>query len=431
MGSVFKRGDSKFWWVAFKDLDGKWRNVSSEETDEQQAKRFLKILERKVQAEFEAGITIDSGPMTVARYAERWIADRKKRGISSANDDETRLSHAIPMIGSLKLDEVRPKHIRDLVRDLMSATKKDEETGAKVARFAPRTIRHIYGVTRVMFNDAVADELLDISPCVLRERRRELPKKQDADPAWRKSAIYSRTEVERLISEPSLLLVRRVLYGSLFLTGMRISELVARRWRDYDAVVGPLGKLHVHSAYVLKIKREKPTKTGVTREVPVHPTLAKLWAAWRLHGWREWMGRDPEDNDLIIPSQMLPRANRVRFEGFFSSTVAWEWLRKDCAELGFAPRRVHDTRRTFISIGRADGASKDLLTWVSHGAEGDQVGDYTTFPWPELCAEVAKLRIQMLEGKLLSLTADEKRAGFRAGKPAQLSTVFLRHQKTE
>jgi len=47
------------------------------------------------------------------------------------------------------------------------------------------------------------------------------------------------------------------------------------------------------------------------------------------------------------------------------------------------------------------GARKDLLRWVTHGPEGDKVSLYTTLPWPALCDEVTKLRIELREGRLL------------------------------
>lgn len=406
MSSIYRRKDSKFWWASFKPLGSEtFRNISTEQTDEKAARRWLRDLERRMQAERDAGVTADSGPMTVARYSAKWLADRRENEVSSVHDDETRLNHALPHIGHMKLDEVRARHIRDMIKALKKLKRTNPKTGKTEARFANRTIRHIYGIVRVMFNDAIADELIDATPCVLRSRNKkdQLPPKQDRDPRWRGLAVYSRQEVERLISAPEIPLVRRVLYAFLFLTGMRISELVARRWCDYDPERGPLGWLHIHSAYVLKLKREKDTKTGVTREIPVHPTLAAVLAEWRLHGWRAWMGRDPQLGDLILPSQMLPRKNRVRMEGFFSSTVSWEWLTKDCKTLGLRHRRQHDTRRTFVSIGIADTGHKALIKWISHGAEADQVGQYTTFGWDELCEAVAKIRIRLLEGKVVPL----------------------------
>jgi hypothetical protein len=48
-----------------------------------------------------------------------------------------------------------------------------------------------------------------------------------------------------------------------------------------------------------------------------------------------------------------------------------------------------------------DGARRDLLETVTHGPRGDIVSVYTTFPWPALCEEVAKLRLELREGVVL------------------------------
>ena len=46
------------------------------------------------------------------------------------------------MIGDLSMEEVRPRHLRDLIRHLRSSTK-----------LAPRSVRHIYGALHVMFRE--------------------------------------------------------------------------------------------------------------------------------------------------------------------------------------------------------------------------------------------------------------------------------------
>jgi hypothetical protein len=43
------------------------------------------------------------------------------------------------------------------------------------------------------------------------------------------------------------------------------------------------------------------TKTGRTRFMPVHPTLATMLAEWRLVGWPAIFGRTPNPDDLICP----------------------------------------------------------------------------------------------------------------------------------
>ena len=52
----------------------------------------------------------------------------------------------------------------------------------------------------------------------------------DKDPEWRSTAVFTREEVEPLLSDTRLPEDRRVLYAFLFLTVMRIGEAVALRW---------------------------------------------------------------------------------------------------------------------------------------------------------------------------------------------------------
>jgi hypothetical protein len=68
---------------------------------------------------------------------------------------------------------------------------------------------------------------------------------------------------------------------------------------------------------------------------------------------------------------------------------------QDMVRLGLRTRRQHDLRRTFISFCLGDGASKDILRWITHAPEGDVIDDYTTLVWKPLCREVAKLQIRL------------------------------------
>ncbi|MBI2377282.1 MAG: hypothetical protein HYV07_24995 [Deltaproteobacteria bacterium] len=113
----------------------------------------------------------------MARHSERWLADRKVSGIRSVRDEETRMAHALPHLGEIPIETVRPHHIRDLVRALKKGT------------LAPRTVRHVYGLLHTMFRDAQVEELVDSNPCVL--RKGELPKMRDKDPTWRAGAVFA------------------------------------------------------------------------------------------------------------------------------------------------------------------------------------------------------------------------------------------------
>ena len=262
MGYVYKRGNSL--WIGYHDAKGKLHQVSTglEVGDEKKARQVLQRIEARIQAGIELG-EAESGPLTVARYAARWIEERKARGISAAHDDGTRLRlHVLPTIGELPLEEIRPKHIRDLIKHLRQST-----------TLAPRSVRHVYGVLHVMFRDATVDELIPTNPCIL--KRSDLPKLIDKDPTWRAGAVFTRSELELLLSDDRIPWDRRMMYALMGLAGLRFGEAAALRWRCYDPSLEPLGRLHIVTSYSTRARREKATKTEQPRLVPVHPVLAK------------------------------------------------------------------------------------------------------------------------------------------------------------
>ncbi|ATB47176.1 tyrosine-type recombinase/integrase [Corallococcus macrosporus] len=125
----------------------------------------------------------------------------------------------------------------------------------------------------------------------------------DKNHKGRSTAVFTREEVETLLSDTGLPKDRRDLYALLFLTGMRIGEAVALRWNAWDASAQPLGRLRVSRAFHRKQRREKGVKTERSREVPVHPVLARVLDAWRQEGWKRKQGRPPTADDLGVPSR--------------------------------------------------------------------------------------------------------------------------------
>lgn len=383
MGSVYQRKDSRLFWIAYLDHDGRRILKSAKTTDYQKAARLLEVVERRIAAEKAAGVV--TGPLTFKRFAETWLKRRFDSGLISARVDRHRLHNAYPVLGSLELKEIRPHHLKELMRHLERAKKP----------LAPRTRFFIYMAVSLVMSDAVADELIPSNPCVLKRRRGELPAIEDRDPAWRATAIFTRDEVERLISTPELPLWRRTFYALLFLTGMRVGEAVIRRWRDYDTATEPLGQLSVHSHWDITSKRElAATKTGVSRQVPVHPTLAAMLAEWRLRGWAEHMGRKPKDEDFICTSERGCLIN---------PTFSLKQFHRDLDALGMRRRRQHDARRTFISLAQVDGADRFKLKVITHGQPKTVMDLYTTLPWPSLCEQVSLLKIQRRRGVATAL----------------------------
>ncbi|MFH0899468.1 MAG: hypothetical protein V2A73_02440 [Pseudomonadota bacterium] len=392
MGSVYPR--RRRWWIKYRKPDGRWQSAATEYCvdrpgDKEKARKTLELVEERI----EAGAPFDEGtcgPVTVARYSPRWLEKRKELGISDWQNDESRLRiHILPALGEMAIDKVRARHVADFVHALRTS---------KARKLAQRTVLNVYSVLKALFRDATIDGLVERSPCILSHHH--LGESIDADPEWRDSAIYSRDELETLISSEKIPLDRRVFYALQGLAGLRHGEAAGLCWRHYEPTKQPLGRLLIRRSY------DHPyTKTKKGRDVPVHPTLAAMLAEWKLGGWATVMGRQPIPDDLIVPlppdEWELPGRGKAnpRRGGMRSKCDSYKRLCRDQVALGLRHRRGHDFRRTMISLARNDGANKDILAWATHGrSRAATIDEYTTFEWATVCGEVGKLRIGRQQG---------------------------------
>lgn len=336
-----------------------------------------------------------SSGLLVETYAARWVAGRRKSGVATIENERQRLDdYVLPVIGKRPLAEVSRKEIKALMAKV--AEEPSKHTGKP---HKPRTVHRIYEAMRTMFNDAVLDEVLVVSQCTLRIKRGELPPKQDGDPLWRAQALFTRDEVETLLSDERVPHQRRMYYGIGLLTGTRLGEISGRRWRDYDPEAQPLGRLLCATQYDDQpLKGQRPA-----REVPVHPTLAAMLAAWKL-AWPSIYGRHATPEDFIVPKRAVGYHRVGITPGAMTQANVWRNLQDDLAALGLRRRRVHDTRRTLTTLALTDGADKYLLRWITHGPQkADAFDSYVSPPWEALCKQISGLRISLRTAKVVRM----------------------------
>ena len=330
--------------------------------------------------------------MLVETYFERWLAARKAAGVLTAKTDEQRMrDYVLPVLGKRPLGEVRRPEVKALVALLQATPSK--HTGKP---HSSRTIHRIYEPLRTMYAEALTEDLVTATPCTLKVKKGELPRKKDTDPRWRSGAIFTREEWEIMISDERIPLQRRVIYALAFFTGMRLGEVAGRQWRDYDDKAKPLGKLVCATQYDGLALKGDP---DFAREVPVHPTLAKVLAQWRLV-FPVLYGRAPKPDDFIVPKRAVGRPGGKPAVGMTPGAMkqrnTWRNLQIDYETLGFRRRRFHDTRRTLISIALNDGANEYLLRWITHGPPKSTAFDsYASPPWEALCKQIACLDVRL------------------------------------
>jgi integrase len=312
---------------------------------------------------------------TVGDLVAKWLDVRGD--VPSAADDRQRLTdYVLPIIGRVPARDLRPKHVVEMLEKLK------KRPSRKGGTLAPSTMRSTYALLRQVFDWAFFHEYVSANPVVVLNG--VLPAKKDKDPAWRIKARFSPEEVDQLTTDPRIPLHRRIAYAIAFMTGLRIGEASALKWEDYEARAEPLGKLLCYSSYNSRRGKVKETKTGVPREIPVHPALASLLREWKALGWKATHGRSPKKVDLIIPSTE---------GGYRSVTYALKAFHRDLEMLGLRKRRLHDCRRTFISMAQDGGASKEVLRAITHPSPKDAFDLYSTPSWDARCAAVLCLRV--------------------------------------
>jgi hypothetical protein len=136
--------------------------------------------------------------MPVRKYVADWIEERRRLDLDWENDRARLQHHVLPVIGDMKLADVRTRHIIDLFHRIRS----NEERPV-----AQRTVYSIYSTVSALFRDAKLADKIEQTPCCLDER--QLGPLVDKDPEWRATAIFTRDEVEELISHPAIPLDRR------------------------------------------------------------------------------------------------------------------------------------------------------------------------------------------------------------------------------
>lgn len=313
---------------------------------------------------------------TVRAFAASWL--KLLTNANAAGDRRMWDLHlANKPLCALRLEEVRPRHVRELITVL-------KETPAKRGgKLSARTVRNLYSLVQRLFAFAVEQERIAASPC--QGLRKALPKIVDKVPGARRGWVRTASEVRLLTSDLRVPADRRVLYALEFYTGARFSELAVVRWDDI-VKREPLDGLLISKSRDMATKEAKSTKTGVPREVPVHPELRAILTAWWEAGWQEQYGRAPKCTDLVVPSRRL-ESRDVRNN--------WDRYAEDCDRLSIPRRRQHDSRRTFISQALAGGARSDVLEWITHDASAASIMNlYTTLPWQTLCAAVLCLRYE-------------------------------------
>jgi hypothetical protein len=172
-------------------------------------------------------------------------------------------------------------------------------------------------------------------------------------------------------------------------------------FRHLDYTAEPLARLNVAQSYCSKTKAVKSTKTEETRAVPIHPTLAKILAVWKLSHWERIYGRKPTDDDFVVPTRTFGCVNGADASHAMKDDLDALALRVQAGKR--RARGGHDLRSWYKTRCIEDGADSLIIRRTTHAPPKDVDSGYERFSWATICREVAKLNCSILHGDVLPL----------------------------
>lgn len=316
-GTSYKRSDGR--WCAAVTLDGGKRGYFYGPTQ--------KAVQDKLRAAKRAiddGLPVSSGRQKVSYFLDRWLREVAAPTVRPSTYILYRqlLSHhVIPTVGHLPLAKLSPQDLTGLY-------------GTLAQRLAPRSVGHVHRVLHRALRDAlrwglVARNVCDAvsPPKVPRQEMRVLAPDQ------------ARALIAAVDGDPL-----EALYILAVTAGLRQGELLALKWRDFDADAGRLSV----SRTVRYISGEgsiegEPKSARGRRNVLLAPLAV---ASLRRHRARQTEQRLRaiawEDNDLIFGNEVgrhIEATNLLRRS-----------FRPLLAQAGLPAVRFHDLRHTAATL---------------------------------------------------------------------------------
>jgi integrase len=322
-GSVYQRADGK--WCAAVVLPGGRRRVLYGKTRKDAAAKL-----HAAQDNVKRSLPLPPARETVGAFLARWLRDVAAVKVRRTTFRRYELDvnrHIAPLLGSLKLVELTPQHVQQLI-------------GALSAQgLSPRSITHCRAVLRVAPQRALKDGLVGQNVAKLVDVPRQAEKRVRAlgpDDARRILAAFAGDDFEPLI----------VL---ALATGMRQGELLGLSWEDVDLDVGGVRVRRqlqrIGGAYELT-----ELKTGRSQRALPLPAIAvdalRAQRVWQAE-LRLLLGPGWVDRGLVFTTAR---------GDYLSGSVVTHHFRARLAKAGIEPMPFHNLRHGAASLLLAQGA---------------------------------------------------------------------------
>lgn len=273
--------------------------------------------------------------VTVSNVFDEFMADRRRNPDIAKRTADTSLTHinrVMPFVGKMDIGSMTPAQAKELLYDLRDISNPLNGGRPVSGTYANK----IYATMKQVWDFALQNGYVDSN--IFKSNEVKAPQRDTEE------------RVPLAIEEAELVMSRVLEDGmtsfemGLFLlmsTGMRLSEMLALTWREFDE---PTGVITVKHSMERDTQVRKATKTKESRTIPLMPAARKLMAEWRSKQQDWFSGRG------LMWSREHPICHNSKGTHILSATYE-RWWRNNRDRLGVPEgATIHTMRHTFATI---------------------------------------------------------------------------------
>jgi integrase len=225
----------------------------------------------RVVTDHKRGVLAVPDKTTLKAFAAAWLDRHSGIRASTREDYAMNLRYAFEILGDIKIKDVRPSHIKDLLNKL--AARKMKGGGRKGRPMSRRTVGMVRLRLKSVFDEAVADQIIYSNPVAsVKRARTDHDDEEKVGIALTDEQAARFREIGSALHEAGVARLWPALCVAITI-GFRRGEVMALRWLDIDFDQKVIRVRQNITEVKGKLQIGKPKTKRSTRDVPLPPGL--------------------------------------------------------------------------------------------------------------------------------------------------------------
>jgi integrase len=269
MAYIRKRSNGKWAYTVSVGIDPLTQKQKQKTKSGFDTKKEAVSAARKVEADIENGTFVKETKMTFESFTEDWIkAYSQNAKISSVRARSKEMKHFINVWGSLPIKKISKLMYQNRLMELNE-------------KYSPNYVSGIHACGRMIFNHAKNLGLIKINPTESFQLPKRQAKIEDIENQEDEIKFLEKEELAAFLrlAQSNGLEMDYLVFMTLSYTGLRIGELLALKWTDFDPQKGTLRvtkTLYNPNNNIDQFELLTPKTAGSIRNIRIDDNIVKL-----------------------------------------------------------------------------------------------------------------------------------------------------------